>query len=91
MEIRGRRLGGFKFKRQVPIAGFVADFACERNKLIVELDGSHHADQTEQDIARTKVLEKFGYRVIRIWNHEIIDNLDGTLDHLLHELKSRTH
>jgi len=89
--VRNRHLGGYKFKRQVPIGNFVADFACESAKIVVELDGSHHADQIEADQKRTQELERFGYRVIRIWNHEIIDNLDCALDHLLHELESRTH
>jgi len=90
-EVRGRQLGGYKFKRQVPIAGFVADFVCERARIIVELDGSHHADQIDEDANRTRLLEDHAYRVIRIWNQEIVDNFDGTLDHLLHELNSRTH
>ena len=87
-EVKAKRLGGYKFRRQVVIGKFVADFVCEQKKLIIELDGSHHADQIEKDEQRTAELEKFGYRVIRIWNHEVIDNLAGTLDWLLHELDS---
>ena len=85
-EVKAKRLGGYKFRRQVPIGKYFADFVCEQKKLIVELDGSHHTDQVEKDELRTAELEKFGYRVIRVWNHEVIENLDGLMDTLLHEL-----
>lgn len=87
-EVKAKRLGGYKFRRQVAIGNYVADFVCEQKKLIIELDGSHHAEQVAKDAHRTAELEKFGYRVIRVWNHEVIDNLDGLMDSLLHELDS---
>jgi very-short-patch-repair endonuclease len=70
--LRAGRLLGFKFKRQVPLAGYIADFACLEVKLIIELDGSQHAQQTEYDVSRTMALEKLGFRVMRFWNDEAL-------------------
>ncbi|EJL23385.1 hypothetical protein PMI01_04843 [Caulobacter sp. AP07] len=67
----GRRLDGFKFRRQVPIERYFADFVCRDAHLIVELDGPTHDDRTEYDAARTEVLERCGYRVLR-FNNEIV-------------------
>jgi len=86
-EVRGRLLGGFKFRRQVPIDKFIADFVCESAKLIIELDGHQHADTENQDLARTAILETKGYRVIRFWNHDVYDNLDGVMIEVLAELE----
>ncbi|MEI9964007.1 MAG: DUF559 domain-containing protein [Caulobacteraceae bacterium] len=55
--LRGRKLSGFKFRRQQPVAGYIADFLCLEAKLIVELDGGQHADRAEYDATRTQVLE----------------------------------
>ena len=86
-EVRGRLLAGFKFRRQVPIDKYIVDFVCESAKLIVELDGHQHADTEDADKARTAVLESKGYRVIRFWNAEIYDNLDGVISEVLRELE----
>jgi very-short-patch-repair endonuclease len=78
-ELRDRRLGGYKFRRQVPIGPFIADFACWRAALIIELDGGQHASKVEEDRRRTAWLEQHGWRVLRFWNNEVIENLDGVL------------
>jgi len=83
--IRGRQLGGFKFVRQEPIGWYYVDFVCRDRHLIVELDGGQHSDST-QDGERDAELGTLGYRVIRIWNNDVIDNLDGVLHRLLSEL-----
>jgi len=70
--VRGRRLAGFKFRRQVPIDRYFADFACWDAKLIVELDGPSHADRELHDLARTEVLERCGYRVLRFANETVL-------------------
>src|SRR5579872_7019358 len=70
--VRNRQLDGFKFRRQVPIGRYFADFACIEARLIVELDGSQHADQVEYDEARTRDLRQFGFRVIRFWNGSVL-------------------
>ncbi len=87
-EVRGRMLGGYKFRRQVSIDNFFADFVCESAKLIVELDGDQHAEMLEEDAARTLVLENCGYRVIRFWNGDLFENLDGVMDEVLRELEN---
>ena len=73
---------GSHFRRQVPIGPYVADFACLKARLLVELDGGHHGQDeiAAKDESRTRWLEKEGYRVIRFWNAELSENLNGVLD-----------
>src|SRR4051812_26500054 len=73
---------GTHFRRQVPIGPYVADFACLKARLLIELDGGHHAqdDVAVKDESRTRWLEKEGYRVVRFWNAELTGNLNGVLD-----------
>lgn len=82
--IRSRQLGA-KFVRQFPIGTYVVDFACRSAHLVIELDGGQHRD--EIDAPRTAIIEAHGYRVIRFWNNEVIENLDGVLDAIVQELK----
>jgi very-short-patch-repair endonuclease len=77
--LRGRRLDGCKFRRQFPIDRYIVDFACIDAGLVVELDGSQHGEQAAYDAERTKILEACGFHVLRFWNHEINENLDGVL------------
>lgn len=72
-------LPGAKFRRQVSIGPYFADLISHRSKLIVEVDGSQHAENAEQDAKRTRFLEGEGYRVLRFWNNEVMGNLDGVL------------
>jgi very-short-patch-repair endonuclease len=88
--LRGRRLAGWKFKRQVPIDRFIVDFVCADAKLIVELDGSQHAVRTLQDEERTKNLEAMGYLVLRFWNNDVMNNLDGVLQEILNTLNQQS-
>jgi very-short-patch-repair endonuclease len=81
--LRDRRLDGWKFKRQVQIDRFVVDFLCADAKLIVDLDGGHHSQNSERDADRTRVLEAMGYLVLRFWNHDVIRNTDGVLEEIL--------
>ncbi len=73
---------GTHFRRQVPLGPFVADFACMAARLVVEIDGSQHSDEPNKarDDARTCWLESEGYRVIRFWNNDIVQNAEGVLD-----------
>ena len=84
--LRDRRLAGWKFKRQVPIDRFIVDFCCAEAKLIVELDGGQHDQNRAQDLVRTEILESRGYRVLRFWNHNVLQNLDGVLESVLSAL-----
>ena len=78
--LRNGKLNGFKFRRQFPISNFIADFACPRAKLIVELDGAQHIVGASQDEWRTELLAEHGYKVIRFWNGEVLENLEGVLE-----------
>ena len=88
--IRSRQLGGFKFVRQEPIGryyvDYYVDFVCRDRHLIVELDGGQHAERPK-DRQRDSELCALDYRVIRIWNNDVIDNLDGVLQMLQSELE----
>ncbi|AZO44071.1 endonuclease domain-containing protein [Mesorhizobium sp. M7D.F.Ca.US.005.01.1.1] len=81
-ELRGRHLNGYKFVRQVPLGPFIADFICREVGLIVELDGSQHAD-SPTDPARTAWLNGQGYSVLRFWNHEVLAERRTVLDTIL--------
>ena len=71
-------LPAFHWRKQVPFGPYIADFCSHSAKLIVEVDGGQH--QPETDAARTRFLEGEGYRLIRFWNNEIVENLDGVLE-----------
>ena len=70
-ELRSRRLGGWKWRRQAPIGPFIADFYCPAARLVVELDGSQHLDQAEYDARRTRYLHRLGLTVIRFSSDNI--------------------
>jgi very-short-patch-repair endonuclease len=84
--LRSRQLAGYKFRRQHPVAGFVADFACIKSKLIVEADGGQH-NENASDAARTATLTRQGWLVLRFWNHEILTNADGVLMRIAESLE----
>ncbi len=76
--LRDRRFENFKFRRQVPIGKYIVDFVCQDRKLIVELDGSQH-EGSSYDLLRDAWLTSVGYKVLRFWNIDINQALDGTL------------
>lgn len=78
-QFRNRQMSGRKFRRQVPLLGYVVDFASLDAKLIVELDGGQHAERVEADAIRTRALEAVGFIVLRFWNADGFTNLDGVL------------
>jgi|SRR6516225_6160702 very-short-patch-repair endonuclease len=80
--LRSRQLNGAKFRRQHPIGSYVVDFFCLDARLVIELDGSQHGEENERqaDQRRTAYLESQGYRVLRFWNEEVMDNIDGVLE-----------
>jgi len=77
--LRGRQVGGLKFRRQQPAGPFVLDFFCAERALVVEVDGGIHEGQTEQDTFRTDYLTAHGLRVLRFRNEEIMGDLAGVL------------
>lgn len=83
--LRGSQLENSKFVRQFPISNAVVDFACRSAKLAIELDGGQHSE-SETDNARTQLIEAHGYQVIRFWNHEVFENIEGVLESIRREL-----
>jgi len=77
--LRAGRFDGWKFRRQVPLGRYVVDFLCEEARLIVEVDGGHHAERIEQDSARAEWLRSQGYEVKRFWNNDVLANTEGVL------------
>jgi very-short-patch-repair endonuclease len=84
--LRDRRLAGYRFRRQHPIGNFIVDFACTKHHLIIEVDGSQHAD-SEDDQRRTSLLEAEGWRVIRFWDNDALTNTEGVLLAVLEALQ----
>ena len=84
-ELRAHRLMGLGFRRQLPVAGYIADFACPEHKVIVEVDGSQHAagDAADYDGQRTLRLEQDGWTVLRFWNHDVLKDVDGVCQHIV--------
>ena len=83
--IRNDQLG-VNFRRQHAIGKYIPDFVCIEKKLIIELDGSQHLEQTEYDAERTKYLEAQGYKVIRFWNNDVVNRNDSVLKVILDSL-----
>jgi len=77
----------WKFRRRHPIGRRIADFDCPARKLVIELDGGQHDAQGSADDARTAELARHGYRVIRFWNTDVIENLEGVLQAIRQELE----
>jgi len=80
--LKGKSLGGCKFRRQYSIGNFVVDFCCPRKKLIIEVDGSVHDDLevAEYDYERQKIIEGLGFKVVRFTNEEVIKNTETVLE-----------
>ena len=75
--LRKRQMSGRRFRRQVPIGPYIVDFACLENKLVIEVDGGQHAERIDYDTARTEWLTSEGYRVIRFWNNQVLEEMDA--------------
>jgi very-short-patch-repair endonuclease len=84
-ELRAHRLMSLAFRRQLPIAGYIVDFACPTRKLIVEVDGSQHADAaaTKADRIRSGKLEALGWTILRFWNDDVLRDIDNVCQHIV--------
>ena len=82
VELQNRRLGGFKFVRQLPIGPYFADFACRQHRLVVEVDGSQHAD-SGHDRRRDDFMTDAGYSVLRFWSHEVRSQIGPVCETIL--------
>jgi very-short-patch-repair endonuclease len=87
--IRGRRFAGFKFRRQTPIAGYIADFYCAEARLIIELDGESHLGKERSDDERRQALEAKGFKVLRFWDTNVYDELEAVLELVWRECEAR--
>ena len=77
--LRGKQINGHRFRRQHPIGKYIADFACIEQKMAIELDGGQHQDQRAYDKQRSAFLKMQGWQVLRFWNNDVLNNIDGVL------------
>jgi very-short-patch-repair endonuclease len=75
--LRRQQILGCRFRRQVPIGPYVADFACYSHRVIIEVDGGQHAMEADKDLQRTRWLESQKFRVLRFWNNDVLANPEG--------------
>jgi very-short-patch-repair endonuclease len=87
--LRMHQLKGIHFRRQHAIGPYIVDFVAPKHKLIIELDGSQHMEQQAYDAERTAYLESKGYRVLRFWNNEVMENKDGVLQIILEAIRAQ--
>ena len=85
--LRNRQFAGRKFRRQVPIGRYVVDLVCFEKRLIVELDGGHHQTREDNDGERTRWLTGQGFRVVRFWNNQVLNEPVSVQETLLAELE----
>jgi very-short-patch-repair endonuclease len=78
-QISARKIAGARFNRQVPIGPFICDFVSRSAKLVIEVDGGQHALNAEADLDRTHYLERQGYRVLRFWNNDVMERIEGVV------------
>ncbi|TPK49233.1 MULTISPECIES: DUF559 domain-containing protein [unclassified Mesorhizobium] len=88
MELRDRRLNGYKFVRQFPIGSYFADFACRECQLVVEVDGSQHADN-KYDRVRDQFMVSNDWSVLRFWNADVLKERDAVLETILAAIERR--
>ena len=78
--LSARQVAGTRFNRQFPVGPFICDFVSRAAKLVIEVDGGQHSDREEADAQRSGYLEARGYRVIRFWNNDVLENIDGVVE-----------
>jgi len=90
-QLRGRRLDGLKFVRQLPVGPYIADFACRERRLIIEVDGATHASEEERahDARRNMFLTSQGWQVLRVWNEDVVRGMADVLETILRGCDSR--
>jgi very-short-patch-repair endonuclease len=86
--LRFWQIDGYKFRRQQPLGAYIVDFACLEKRLIVELDGRQHAEQTNYDAGPDAWLRAQGFIVLRFWNNDVLENINGVIESILVSLKS---
>lgn len=84
--LRSRQIYGLKFRRQHPVGKYILDFACIEARLAIEVDGGQHNEMQINDDQRTALLEVQGWKVLRFWNNEVLQNIEGVLTEVLNAL-----
>ena len=79
-QLRDRQLAGVRFNFQRPIGSYICDFVARTPKLVIEVDGGQHSEAADYDLARTRFLIARGYRVIRFWNNDVLQNIEGVVE-----------
>jgi very-short-patch-repair endonuclease len=88
LELKARKLGGYKFTRQFSIGPYYADFACRENWLVVEIDGHQHAGSS-YDRRRDDFMRAQGYSILRVWNHDVLKHRSSVCETILTALDGR--
>ena len=78
--LRSKQFGGLKFRRQQPIGSYIVDFVCFERRIVIEVDGGGHAFEKVKDNERDRWLRGEGFKVLRFWNNEVLQNIDGVLE-----------
>ena len=88
-QLRASSLMGYKFSRQISVGPYICDLVCRQAKLVIELDGGQHSEAA--DAPRTRFLESQGYFVMRFWNNQVLENVDGVLIDIQTQLEALGH
>jgi len=88
--LRKKQMNGYKFRRQYPVRKYILDFVCLDTRLVIEVDGGQHQESVANDQERTLWLEQQGFKVLRFWNNEVLDNLYAVLEVIWGELRCDT-
>jgi very-short-patch-repair endonuclease len=79
-QLRRKQLEGLKFRRQQPIDNYVVDFVCFEKRIVIEVDGGQHSIERDKDSERDNYLVINGFKVLRFWNNEVLQNIEGVLE-----------
>ena len=87
--LRGRQMGGLKFRRQHPFDQYILDFVCLEKKIVIEIDGGQHQESKAEDAIRTRLLEDAGFCVLRFWNHEVLQKHEAVAEKIWQEVADK--
>jgi len=87
-DLRAKQIEGYKFRRQDPMGRYIVDFACHEKRIVIEVDGGQHVQDKERDRERDQWLKEQGYNVLRFWNNEVLQNIEGVLEAIRNSLLS---
>jgi len=92
-KLNNRQVAGFKFRRQQQITDYIVDFVCFEKKLIIELDGSQHSEEPfkAKDENKTRLFQNEGYEVLRFWDNDVLQNLDGITEAIVIAITKDNH